>query len=558
MKKLLLICTVMLALSLLFTACGGESAGGHTPGDAETTNISSDNQNQTNSPTLTVSSTKVRLSSDNAFVQVLDVTSNPTDVYYLIADTSIVNCAWSLEWNNSTTQLTIYGLKDGVTNVYIYCSKDGNFGNAVASITLTVTVDMGESSDNNNSNNNNNEQTGSKGLTFYEYGNGYKVYGGSCADENVVIPSTHKGLPVVAIDDYAFAQNTNIKSIVIPDSVTKIGECAFWRCEKLVSVNIPKNVTDIGDSAFGDCSKLSAVNIPNNITEIGADMFMACESLTEIVIPEGVTVIGENAFKGCTALTAVNLPNSLTKIERYAFAECEGFTVVKIGDHVKTIGENAFSNCRNLTTVILSDSVQTIKEMAFSKCVRLTNLYLGSGVTDICYMAFYGCDNLSRAFYNGTEAKWKKVINEGISCDIFTGEQPQGEIVDIEDKMTKILVLTGEYNGTMYLAPQFKDIANYDSIIEYHFVIEVYNTNGKLAYLYTYTVTSDGTDSLNKLFALPHCESAQGYEVVISQIGIRYNNGTSEIAFTDYSKTISVGTELTNVSEDKIVNPNNT
>lgn len=555
MKKLMLICTVMLALSLLFTACGGgESAGGRTPGDAETTNISSDNQNQTNSPTLTVSSTKVRLSSDNAFVQVLDVTSNPMDVYYLIADTSIVNCAWSLEWNNSTTQLTIYGLKDGVTNVYIYCSKDGNFGNAVASVTLTVTVDMGADSDNNN----NNEQTGSKGLTFYEYGNGYKVYGGSCADENVVIPSTHKGLPVVAIDNYAFAQNTTMKSIVIPDSVTKIGECAFWRCEKLVSISIPQNLTDIGGGAFNSCTKLTTVNIPNGVTEIAENVFMDCESLTEIVLPEGITAIGEDAFSGCTALTSVNLPDSLTKIERNAFRECESLTLVKIGNNVKTIGESAFNDCRNLTTVILSDSVQTVKEMAFSKCVRLTNLYLGSGVTDICYMAFYSCDNLARAFYNGTSADWKKVINEGLSCDVFTGEQPEGEIVDIEDRMTKILVLTGEYNGTMYLAPQLKDIANYDSIIEYHFVIEVYNTNGKLAYLYTYTVTSDGSDSLNKLFALPHCESAQGYEVVISQIGIRYNDGTVETAFTDYSKTISVGTELTNVSEDKIVNPNNT
>ena len=208
--------------------------------------------------------------------------------------------------------------------------------------------------------------------------------------------------------------------------------------------------------------------------------------------------------------------------------------------------------------MILSDSVQTIKEMAFSKCVRLTNLYLGSGVTDICYMAFYSCDNLTRAFYNGTSSEWKKVINEGLSCDVFIGAQPEGEIVDIKDRMTKVFVITGEYNGTMYLAPQFKDIAKSDSISEYRFMIEVYNTKGKLAYLYTYTVTADGSDSLSKLFALPYCENAQGYEVVISQIGIRYQDGTVETAFTDYSKTISVGTELTNVDEDKIVPPNNT
>ena len=76
--------------------------------------------------------------------------------------------------------------------------------------------------------------------------------------------------------------------------------------------------------------------------------------------------------------------------------------------------------------------------------------------------------------------------------------------------------------------------------------------------MYTYTVEADGTDSLSKLFALPNCATAKGYEVVISQIEIVYADGSSEIAFTDYGKTISTGTVLSNVSEDKIVNPDNT
>ena len=567
MKKILLVCSLILVLSLLFTACnGGSSTSEQTPDEDQSQTDSSTNQNNNETYTLAVSTTNVKLSLNNEFVQVLDVTSTyPIDVYYLIADESIVGCSWSQEWNNNTTQLSIYGLTDGTTVVYIYCSEDGDLGKAVKTITLSVTVDMGYNDDNNNDDNNSNndndtteDYVGSKGLDFVEYGNGYKVSAGSCIDSNVVIPSTYNGRPVIAIADYAFYGNTEIKTIVIPDGITKIGECAFYDCNKLVSVTIPETVTDIGDSAFRYCPKLTTVNIPNGITEINACVFKDCESLEDISIPEGVTIIGESAFEGCIALSAINLPETVTKIDKYAFSKCEGLTVIKTYNKVKTIGNYAFSECRNLTTVILSDSVQTIQEMAFYNCVRLTNVYLGSGLTDICYNAFYGCDNLSRAFYNGTESKWKKVINEGIFCDVFSGKQPEGEIVDIEDRMTKILVLTGTYNGTMYMAPQFKDILNHDNINNYRFVIEVYNTDGKLTYLFTYTVEADGTDSLSKLFALPNCANAKGYEVVISQIEIVYADGSSEIAFTDYSKKISTGTVLSNVSEDKIVNPDNT
>ena len=216
-----------------------------------------------------------------------------------------------------------------------------------------------------------------------------------------------------------------------------------------------------------------------------------------------------------------------------------------------------FYECRNLSTVILSDSVQVIGDAAFYKCVRLTNLYLGSGLTDICASAFSSCNSLNHAFYNGTTSSWKKVINEGLYCDVFPGEQPVGDIVNIDDMMTKALVYTGKYNNTMYLSAQFYDIQNREDISEYRFVLEVYNTDGKLTYIHTYTFADDN-ERLSKLFALPYCATAQGYEVVIAQIAVRYKDGSIERAFTDYSKTISTGTALTNVDESKIVKPDDT
>ena len=258
-----------------------------------------------------------------------------------------------------------------------------------------------------------------------------------------------------------------------------------------------------------------------------------------------------------TFIKSVVIPDSVTKIGDYAFRGCTGLTNIIIPEGVTTIGERAFYECRNLSTVILSDSVQFIGEFAFWKCVRLTNLYLGSGLTDICDAAFSSCNSLNHAFYNGTTSSWKKVINEGLYCDVFPGEQPVGDIVNVDDMMTKALLFTGKYNNTMYLSAQFYDIQRREEISEYRFVIEVYDTQGKLTYLYTYTFGDNNEERLSKLFALPYCTTAQGYEVVIAQIAVRYKDGSIERAFTDYSKTISTGTSLTNVNTSHIVNPDN-
>ena len=95
-------------------------------------------------------------------------------------------------------------------------------------------------------------------LTDYE--NGYIVTGiGNCTDTNLVIPSTHEGLPVVSIGDEAFYYCSNLKNITIPNSIVRISDHAFWGCSSLTSITIPDNVTSIDDYAFDDCSRLTDV-----------------------------------------------------------------------------------------------------------------------------------------------------------------------------------------------------------------------------------------------------------------------------------------------------------
>ena len=124
------------------------------------------------------------------------------------------------------------------------------------------------------------------------------------------------------IEDNAFSESYELKSVTIPESVTKIGNYAFYE-STLTSINIPESVTEIGAGAFSKCKALTSINIPDSVTEIGDLAFRWCEALTSINIPNSVTEIGEGAFRWCEALTSINIPDSVTEIGRWAFDGCE-------------------------------------------------------------------------------------------------------------------------------------------------------------------------------------------------------------------------------------------
>ena len=142
-----------------------------------------------------------------------------------------------------------------------------------------------------------------------------------------------------------------VKSAVIADGVTSIGDSAFFDCTSLTSVTIPDSVTSIGYKAFGSCESLTSVTIPDSVTSIGDGAFSCCTSLTSVTIPNSVTSIGDSAFYDCTSLTSVTIPNSVTIIGVAAFSCCTSLTSVTIPDSVTIIGGSAFFDCDNLTDV---------------------------------------------------------------------------------------------------------------------------------------------------------------------------------------------------------------
>ena len=203
--------------------------------------------------------------------------------------------------------------------------------------------------------------------------------------------------------------SSQVKSVVIKDGVTSIGDCAFGGCISLTSVSIPDGVISIGFAAFESCSLLTGVTIPNSVTGIGDYAFGYCSSLISVTIPGSVTSIGEAAFAGGSTSVNVSRENKNYCSVDGGLYDKQKTTIFhpgkiqngafRIPDGVNRIGDSAFFDCTSLTSVIIPKSVTSIGSLAFLGCIRLTNVTIPDGVTSIGDAAFAGSStsiNVSR------------------------------------------------------------------------------------------------------------------------------------------------------------------
>ena len=156
----------------------------------------------------------------------------------------------------------------------------------------------------------------------------------------------------------------DIKSVVIEEGVTSVGNYAFYQCGKLAEVTLPSTVTALGTYAFNNCYALTAIELPDGITEIpnycfnsaglkeiswpagltkiGDNAFSSC-MFGDTVLPEGVTYIGENAFRGTSNLKKLTLPSTLTELAGYAFYGMWNTTEFVFTGNAPIIGDNCFN-----------------------------------------------------------------------------------------------------------------------------------------------------------------------------------------------------------------------
>lgn len=177
---------------------------------------------------------------------------------------------------------------------------------------------------------------------------------------------------VTEISEYTFCRFKNLRSVVLPDSLQKIGTSAFEK-SNLTSITIPKNVTLIENYAFSECLNLTTIyfNAINCETESFSGLFTSIEEnkIEKIIIGLDVEHIPSAAFMGCDKLETLTIPAN-----------------------VKTIGCNAFSDCKKLKTVILEEGLTHIYGWAFEGCQSLTEITIPNSVTYIGLDAFADCD----------------------------------------------------------------------------------------------------------------------------------------------------------------------
>lgn len=162
------------------------------------------------------------------------------------------------------------------------------------------------------------------------------------------------------------------------------------------SLVIPNTVTKIGDNAFEGCSKLTSVTMPETVTEIGFDAFKGCSKLTNVTIGSDVTSIGQNAFQNCPSLTTITIPDKVTSIGNEAFQNCIGLTTLTIGKGVSSISTGAFAGCSSLERITInSTSLNSIEENAFVNCTGLTSLTIGKSVANINFISSYSLSNIN-------------------------------------------------------------------------------------------------------------------------------------------------------------------
>lgn len=219
--------------------------------------------------------------------------------------------------------------------------------------------------------------------------------------EHVLIPSEIGGFPVTALADKAFYEK-HVTTVVVPDSVTEIGDLCFSGDNYLVSLTLPDGLAELSYGALESCYSLLDFDLPKGLKTIGEGALQAIFYLTHLTIPAGVTDIEQMNFLMMHGLEEVSVAEGSTSFTYdaengllmtadkarllHCFFHLAPQKEIILPEGMKTIDPFAFHYDVTVEKIVLPEGAETIGLLAFGICPKLTEIVIPASVTAIGVM----------------------------------------------------------------------------------------------------------------------------------------------------------------------------
>lgn len=219
--------------------------------------------------------------------------------------------------------------------------------------------------------------------------------------EHVLIPSEIDGQPVTALTDKAFYEK-HVTTVVVPDSVTEIGDLCFSGDNYLVSLTLPDGLAELPYGALESCFRLMDFDLPQGLKKISGSALQYNYYLTHLTLPSSLTEIEQLNFIGLHGLQSLTLAedDAAFKLDEtngllmtadgtrllHCFSDISPAEEIILPEGMKTIDPFAFHYDVTVEKIVLPEGTETIGLLAFGICPKLTEIVIPASVTAIGVM----------------------------------------------------------------------------------------------------------------------------------------------------------------------------